>query len=146
MAMLSRYRMPLMELAGGLGGGLLAGVLGAVLGRTLGGTVLPSMGDVVNGFGDLIGALMGFGLGYPTGVGVGIALLRRSQKRAAGFGPALAGAGLGAVLVLALAAVSSLSAIPWALQLLFVSVPLVTALVAVRLWVTWTTAGQMRQG
>jgi len=139
--MLEKYRMPLLELAGGLGGGLLIGGLGALLGRWLGGWLFPPIGDIANTFGDLIGAVLGFGQSYPVGVALGMALMRRGLKRPAEFWPALAGAVLGAGLVLAMLVLLRLSEYPIALQSLFIGLPPVTALIVLRLWAARRQSG-----
>jgi hypothetical protein len=106
-----------------------------MLGRILGGELLPPIGDVANTFGDLVGAVLGFGLTYPVGVAAGMALMRRGLRRPGMFWPALAGALLGASLVLALLVLLSLGEYPFVLQALFIALPPIVALAGVRFWV-----------
>src|SRR3954451_13349353 len=103
--------------------GLVLGGLGGLLGRTIG-------SQSTTGWGDLVGAVGGAGLGYLVGVGLGVVLMGRRLLPAGSSGLAVLGSFLGGLLVLLLAEPLRLNQNTIVLQGVFVILPATLSAVA----------------
>jgi uncharacterized membrane protein len=120
-----KFKAILIETVAGVVGGLLIGLPCALIGRMLGGLLN-------NGWSDLVGALLGAALGYVLGVAAGVSLADRYLKQAGSFWFALLGSVIGGGLVLLLAQPLRLNEMPGVLQGLFILLPPIAAVAAVR--------------